>query len=171
MPIEDGERWDRRLEAVRARIKKLENLHTRSAEKWEATLDELVKLKTEEEALLIFRKMVIDAFVRIVSRTPVDTGRARASWQFGVGSAPAGKVPEGEYNNMKGKGRRAVRSAVIDELEKINDAPADRMWYIANNLEYIEALEAGHSAQTPPYGMVGLTLNELRNELRRKYKL
>lgn len=171
MPIQDDELWDRKLSAVRARIAKLENLHTRSVEKWERTIDELVRLKTEEEALLIFKAIVINAFSRIVSRTPVDTGRARASWQFGVGVEPKGVAPEGEHPEMKVQGRRAIRSAIAEELEKIEAAPAGVLWYIANHLEYIEALEAGSSKQTAPYGMLGLTLNELRNELRRKLEL
>lgn len=156
---------------MQARVKKLENLHTKSVEKLGAALDEIIRLKTEEEALLIVKKIVADAFVRIVNRTPVDTGRARASWQFGVGIPPAGEAPEGEYPALKVDGKAAIRAAVSDQLDKISDASPAALWYIANHLDYIEALEAGHSLQSKPYAMLNLTLRELNHQLRKKYEL
>ena len=171
MPIEPGEKWDRRLSAVRTRIRKLENLHTKSVDKFNATLDELVRLKTEEEALFIVKSIVINAFARLVDRTPVDTGRARAGWIFEIDTPSLWIPPKGAYEKLQTESRSAVRAAVADELEKIENATPGAVWFIVNNVEYIEALEAGHSVQAKPYGMLGLTLNELRNQLRRKIEL
>ena len=168
---EDDNDLDSRLAKVRARMKRLENIHTKSADKFSQTLDELVKLKGEEEALLIIKKIVVDAFTRIVERTPVDTGRARAGWQFEVGKAQAWTPPEGIYDALKdAETKRAIKAAVEDELKRIREASPEALWIISNHLDYIGALEAGWSKQAPS-GMVAITLQELRRRLAKKYSL
>lgn len=151
-----GKGIERRLAEVRAKIKQLDSIITADVNKFNAAIQEFARLKTEEEALLIVRKVVIDAYSRIVDRTPVDTGRARASWQFGFNTEPGGKVPEGDYKAM-------IAGIVAENVAKIEAAPA-AVWYIANHLDYIEALEAGWSKQAPA-GMVSLTLRELARQL------
>ena len=151
-----GEGISRRLAEVQRKIGQLENVVTNDVGRFNKALAEIVRLKTEEEALLIVKKVVIDAYASIVDRTPVDTGRARASWQFGINTEPQGKVPEGDY-------RSQISGIVAETVSEIEAAPA-AVWFIANNLGYIEALEAGWSKQAPA-GMVSLTLREITRQL------
>ena len=151
-----GEGISRRLAEVQRKIGQLENVVTNDVGRFNKALAEIVRLKTEEEALLIVKKVVIDAYARIVDRTPVDTGRARASWQFGINTEPQGKVPEGDY-------RSQIAGIVAENVSEIEAAPT-AVWFIANNLDYIEALEAGWSKQAPA-GMVSLTLREIARQL------
>lgn len=145
-----------RLEAVRARIRRLDAEMTDSAEAFGRALHEIVRLKTEEEALLIVKKCVIDFFAQVVTKTPVDTGRARVSWQFGINAEPAGAEPAGNF-------REAMNAHIAETMAQIEASPA-AVWWIANHLAYIEALEAGWSRQAPA-GMVALSLAELTRHL------
>lgn len=101
----------------------------------------------------VVRKLAIDALGRLVARTPVDTGRARANWQVGI-SRPA----DGVIDAVDPRGGATVKSGV----EAIAQLPPFPLVFITNNLPYIEALENGHSRQSPPGGMVRLTVEELR---------
>ena len=160
MPVEA---YEYRIQEIRRRIKELDSVMTDDVNKFEKILQEQVRLTIEGEALLIVKKVISEVFIRIVMRTPVDTGRARASWQFGVGTAPSGVAPDKEYPELKDKeiSESQVRAAV---LEEISAAPAS-VWFISNNLEYIEALEAGWSKKQAPAGMVSLTLREMTRQL------
>ena len=161
MPVEA---YEYRIQEIRRRIKELDSVMTDDVNKFEKVLQEQVRLTIEGEALLIVKKVISEVFVRIVMRTPVDTGRARASWQFGA--APSGVAPDKEYPELKDKeiSESQVRSAVASVLEEISVAPAS-VWFISNNLEYIEALEAGWSKKQAPAGMVSLTLREMTRQL------
>lgn len=163
MPVEA---YEYRIQEIRRRIKELDSVMTDDVNKFEKILQEQVRLTIEGEALLIVKKVISEVFVRIVMRTPVDTGRARASWQFGVGTSPSGVAPDKEYPELKDKeiSETQVRAAVASALEGISVAPAS-VWFISNNLEYIEALEAGWSKEQAPAGMVSLTLREMTRQL------
>lgn len=109
----------------------------------------------ESQYVQVVRKVVIDLFANIVVRTPVDTGRARANW------------------NISSSGESSYRFLSSNMLEKIKDFTFtihDDEIIIYNNLEYIEALENGHSDQAP-VGMVSISLIEfdmhIRNEMRK----
>jgi len=51
-----------------------------------------------------------------------------------------------------------------EELEKLESAKGDETIYITNNLPYICKLEYGSSKQAPN-GMVGLTMNNISNNI------
>ena len=157
-----GKGIDSRLAEVQRRIAQLDNVMLKEGGQLEKVLKEIVALRTEQEALLIVKKVIIDVFARIVQRTPVDTGRARASWQFGIGVEPVGAVEAGEW---QGK----IPSLVAEATQKIIAAPAT-VWFIANHLDYIEQLEAGWSKQAPA-GMVALTLREMSQHLQKAISL
>ena len=95
--------YEYRIQEIRRRIKELDSVMTDDVNKFEKILQEQVRLTIEGEALLIVKKVISEVFVRIVMRTPVDTGRARASWQFAVGTAPSGVAPDKEYPELKDK--------------------------------------------------------------------
>jgi hypothetical protein len=97
-------------------------------------------------------RIILEAITKIVKRTPVDTGRARANWQL-TKSQPSTRVfkktdPEGDETIAK-----AMR--VLDRMDPYST------FFISNNLDYIEYLEEGSSKQAP-YGMVAVTVEELR---------
>lgn len=77
-----------------------------------------------------------EVFKELVSKTPVDTGFARANWTVGVNTAPdrgltyGPKYPPPEYNGP------------------IMTRAQDR-WVIANYAPYISFLDEGHSKQAP----------------------
>jgi hypothetical protein len=125
-----------------------------------------------EEARTMQRKIALEGLCRLVQKTPVDTGRARANWQVGInqdpvdtphpagepfaGSAPAGERPLSDVPPLAQCGQETfeVGAAVIAAMPLCT-------CYITNNVEYIEELEHGHSGQAPR-GMLALTVEELQ---------
>jgi hypothetical protein len=113
-----------------------------SAEGFAQALNKLVD-KFEDEAGSVTRKTLIDLTEKIKKDTPRDTGRAAAGWLLTSDKPSEYVPPEGQY-----------------PLTTTNDpGPAGNWtWWIANNVEYIEPLEEGHSQQAPA-GMVANALN------------
>jgi hypothetical protein len=126
----------------------------RNAEGFSNALLEMAKY-VDGEAEKVIRKACIDLYRRIVERTPVDTGRAKASWMIDVvdTSQTAG---EGEYSASEIKG--IIQSHISDFKFEIGDGVV----IIYNNLEYISYLENGTSQQAPS-GMVAVSLAEFES--------
>ena len=99
----------------------------------------------------MYRKLTVDLWNNIVMRTPVDTGRARASWNVAVGSPDPSVPPELEEGET-------YADPTLPGLA--NSLDADQMIYITSNLDYIQALEDGHSKQSPPNNMVKMAVVE-----------
>lgn len=98
------------------------------------------------------KKLVFEALKRIVNKTPVDSGRAQGNWQVTIGSKAEGKI------DVTGESKKET----IDKgLAAIASMKAYDVIYITNNVNYIVYLEEGSSKQSPA-GMVGVTLEELR---------
>ncbi len=98
----------------------------------------------------VVRKAAIDLYRSIVTPTPVDTGRAKASWGLDVSHTDY-VADEREYSEEEIK--QIVNETVSDFKFSIHDNTVT----IYNNLEYIEFLEDGSSTQAPT-GMVSLSL-------------
>lgn len=111
-----------------------------------------VKRKLREQPARFLRALATEAHARVILRTPVDTGRARANWQLRIGP-PASGVVEG--TDPGGAATIAEGRAVLRALRYGESVS------IVNNLPYIHALEHGHSRQAPS-GMVAVTVAELR---------
>lgn len=79
------------------------------------------------------RRIAVNCEAELIAATPVDTGFARASWRAGVGSAPTGDGPGGE-------GAAAALAGYT-----LDDGSA----FLANNVRYIQRLNAGWSDQAP----------------------
>lgn len=96
------------------------------------------------------RAVALDGTSRIVQKTPVDTGRARANWTVSINGSF-------DYSISQWEGRDPVveASAILGA-----DMPAFPIIYIFNNVHYIGYLEDGWSRQAP-VGMVAVTLAEL----------
>lgn len=98
------------------------------------------------------RKIFTELSRRIIMRTPVDTGRARANWMPAVG-APDLSTTEGRDPN----GSTSVANATLVALQ----VGMDQTLYLTNALPYIQRLEDGWSQQAPA-GMVKLSALEFR---------
>lgn len=102
--------------------------------------------KTEAKIETAHRKIALDAFTRVILRSPVDTGRFRGNWQVSIGSVPSGTL---ELDDKEG-------TVVIGKVqaEALNIKAGDSI-YLVNNLPYAIPLELGHSNQAPG-GMIRL---------------
>lgn len=119
--------------------------------------------KAEAKANRVVRSACLDLFSKIVTRTPVDTGRARANWQIELDAMPPAQTINDRNNPPDDKDDTARRK--IDEItDRIGDVDkATRTICLANNLAYIKALEYGHSQKQAPNGMVRISVAEWDN--------
>lgn len=99
----------------------------------------------------IVQKIGMEAFKRVIEKSPVDTGRFRANWGVQIGSPYTGTI-----NSTDKSGRLAIASAQA----------LAQMWngqgsiFLCNNVPYSIPLEYGHSKQAPG-GMVRTTVAEI----------
>jgi hypothetical protein len=108
--------------------------------------------RTKGKMNLITRKIVLDIGTRLVERSPVDTGRFRANWQYatlGIG------VPSFPVDRLDPTGADTIARIAT----QVRSMPAQNVHVLVNNLPYAIPLEQGWSKQAP-YGMVGLTVLE-----------
>lgn len=111
-----------------------------------------------EDGLLAFLAQLADCYGRLVQRTPVDTGRARAGWHI-EGEENEWRPDPGEYEEAKAEAAAIISQEVL-KLEALSKAD---VIYIMNNVEYILPLEAGWSRQSS--GFWALFLSELSSQL------
>lgn len=117
----------------------------------------------------VAKRVGFDLFGKIVRHTPVDTGRARASWNISVNAPNRSVVSEVKTTVQtgtkitKGLRQRSVKAAVNalqnQNLAALQMKEGDEIW-ISNNLPYIVELEQGHSKQAPA-GMVAVSIEEV----------
>lgn len=105
------------------------------------------------------RKITFEAFKRIILRTPVDTGRARANWAVTVGTATTFQIEDAD------KSGTATLKAAQDGTLAWNCTGSI---FMSNNLPYIGVLEYGKEDGTPgskqaPRGMVRVSVEEMHN--------
>lgn len=105
------------------------------------------------------RRAAIAADQAAVTRTPVDTGRARGNWQVAVGSPALQPVAVG--------GPQAANAALAQGKAVISGWKlGGGSIYITNNLAYIVPLDNGSSQQAPA-GMSQFAIQAAREELRK----
>ena len=97
--------------------------------------------------------LMLELTKRVVEKTPVDIGRARANWQAGIGS-PDRTVTDGKD---RGWGVTIAKAGV-----EFDRAPLGVPMFLTNSLPYIIPLEFGHSKKQAPGGMLRLAMAELR---------
>ena len=92
---------------------------------------------TKKEAI----QLAMDIHGRLVEETPKDTGWAASNWVPQIGSRYSSTVgsPEGIDTSQQVAGMAQLAGWDIKK------GPA----FISNNVEYIQALNAGHSQQAP----------------------
>lgn len=115
------------------------------------------------DVALVRKKVAFDFMERTVSRTPVDTGRARASWNMADGAPDSSVAPEGARNPQA-----AIDEALAKRLSVSFTQPFAVTW-VSNALPYIEILEMG-SSQQAPNGFVRISLSEIEAGIISKLK-
>jgi len=110
---------------------------------------EALAITIEANAGSLIREAALAAQQALVSATPVDTGRARANWQMSVDDpivTPREAYVEGERGST---GSANTAAALSQGRKAIQDYSAGSRIHITNNLDYIDRLNNGSSAQAP----------------------
>ena len=98
----------------------------------------------------VVKRTAFDLFTRIVQKTPVDTGRARASWNIAIGAPDPTVAPEGPQPLMNQASAEAKAAGALAALGE-NGVMTQPIW-ISNNLPYITVLEYGGYPNPVKYG-------------------
>ena len=104
---------------------------------------------------LVAQRVALEAFEGVVERTPVRTGWARASWNLAEGTIDP-SVPPKPAEGAK------LPPPVPVEPSTGKDFP---VFYVTNNLDYIEFLEQGKSIQMDKGYMIQRTLAALAADI------
>lgn len=111
-------------------------------------------LEAREDIAEDVAKIGLEAFTRIVQRSPVDTGRFKNNWDMSIGGQWVERMPDPS-------GTAAMTSAVTTAENYPDELPVITIY---NGLPYASLLEDGRSLQAPS-GMVALTVVELESAL------
>ena len=106
---------------------------------------------------IVIKKVMIEALKGCVSKSAVDTGRFRANWVVGFGSANRSTSDKLDTTKTGDKS-----GSTCDALEYAIDGTKldGKSIFLTNSLPYSLKLENGHSTQSPQ-GMVKITLMEI----------
>jgi hypothetical protein len=113
---------------------------------WSVPIDELVA-RSKERIDQIVRVATMQLFYQVVMRSPVDTGRFRANWNFSINR------PDTSTTESTDKSRG------VAEAQKALNYGAGQVVYLTNALPYAYRLEHGWSKQAPA-GMVKVSATE-----------
>lgn len=117
-------------------------------------VEKVIIVETVDEA----KKVAIRASQAVILATPVDTGRARNNWQASLDSPVTEEMSDLLFDTT---GLAAI-SKNNSEINKFNPPEEGGKVYISNNLEYIGALNDGHSAQAVG-GYVEIAIEAAKN--------
>lgn len=90
---------------------------------------------TDGELVLFHKKVVLDAWSRIVEKTPVDHGHARLNWQVTIGIPASAVIGE--------PGIAAAPPNLAAALSALAALGPFQVVYISNPVPYIHVLEEG----------------------------
>lgn len=136
----------------------------KGANKYARTLEAFADL-TGLRTSIVMRKLAFDGLDGVFRRSPVDTGRFRASWRVSLDSADLSVEPPSESKASQPKGS-PLSGPALQQLNAINfgKGKRDQTIVISNNLPYAQQLEDGRSAQAPD-GVLKPTFVELEARL------
>jgi hypothetical protein len=114
----------------------------------------------------IMRKLGLDAFNQVLRRSPVDTGRFRASWRYTVNTfddtvAPAPKKGAKKVKSSIKKGAPPSGDQLVTVLAANKTVTRKSVIHITNSLVYAQLLDKG-SSQQAPNGIIGPTVLSIR---------
>ena len=99
----------------------------------------------------VIQKIAMEAFKRVIEKSPVDTGRFRANWGCQVGSP---------YTGVSDATDKSGSVSLANAIASATAWNANGSIFICNNVPYSIVLEYGHSQQAPQ-GMVRTTMAEM----------
>ena len=123
-----------------------------------AKVQKTLNLKMEQ----IIKITYLTVFKGVTSKTPVDTGYARASWNINQGKPDPGTQNKADFEGTGGEGKARAENA--RKLEGFKFDPNKGTIWITNNVPYIIPLENGHSRRGGY--MVQRTIPEVRARLK-----
>lgn len=143
-----------RRREIKSRIAQIQSEHVASGKELQRAMEEWVEL-AHEDGLLAFLAALFNCYTRLVQRTPVDTGRARAGWHIEA-QEDEWAPPEGDYRNQ-------ISKRIAEEVNKLPALTRADVIYVMSNIQYILPLEAGWSKQGS--GFWALFMEELKSQL------
>ena len=108
--------------------------------------------KTEQQISQIVRKICLDLFTIIVTRSPVDTGRFRANNSINLNTLPSDSTFEMDKNG----GLTINRGNASLGAYKLGDTI-----FLYNNVEYAMYLEFGPHSKQAPSGVYRVSVQEI----------
>lgn len=112
---------------------------------------------------IVLEKLTLDTHTKLTERTPVDTGRARASWQISEG-APSTVVPPPTGVKSTGKNSQNSSPPANTIPPPTISVSGTQPVFITSAVDYMKYLEEGSSKQAPA-GMVQITVREIEAEV------
>lgn len=161
------------------------------ADAFQSELRSFIASIPQESAAPVTRAVALTALRKLISKTPVDTGHARANWQVTLDVPAFGTVFKTDKLAqraplLEGSSEVSGSAAFKNGSRVINRAPPYSRILITNNVDYIDVLEDGRidgggfdPIETPfgevlspkrsrargsiqaPHGMLGVTFAEL----------
>jgi hypothetical protein len=135
-----------------------------------ALLEDFIDVMNKS-VVAVTKKLTVDTFNGVTDETPVDTGRARASWAIGIGAPSDWVPPEVDPQVRRERARRGGSPAPIFGPPPRGEAQAaiglitgKEVIFVTTNLVYMEALEHGHSKKKP-LGMVRVTVATIETNM------
>lgn len=157
-----------RRREIKSRIAQIQAEHVASGKELQRAMEEWVEL-AHEDGLLAFLAALFNCYQRLVQRTPVDTGRARAGWHIEAQEdewAPDEKdfprTKKEPYSTLPPLSPKE-REAISREVGKLPALTRADVIYVMSNIKYILPLEAGLSKQSS--GFWALFMEELKSQL------
>jgi len=125
------------------------------------TVNELLK-KMRERVGRVKRAVVLHVHAGVTKRTPVDTGRARGSWNVAINHVDSSTLPpvaaaSGVSKALGGRGfkRYGAPRPAVGRIEAGDEV------FVSNHLPYIAKLNDGSSKQAPA-GFVQVAIEETK---------
>ena len=109
----------------------------------------------------IMRKIGLDAFNQLLRRSPVDSGRFRASWRYTVNVTDDTVEAPRKTKSTLQKGAPPTSTQTTAVLTANKTVTRKSVIHISNSLPYSVRLENGYSPQAPN-GIVGPTFLAVR---------
>jgi hypothetical protein len=122
--------------------------------------------KSKVSADIVLRKIALDAFGRIITKSPVDTGRFRGNWNVAIGTADLSttdEAPQKSKGTKKGQAPTGMEIAFSEGT--ILGAKFGDTIRITNNLPYALRIENESWSGQAPSGVLKISFDEIRESI------
>lgn len=109
----------------------------------------LIGRNVSTNADVLVRKVALAVDSTVVLATPVDTGQARSNWQVSLDQPIQTTIPPYDPGTKGSSGQNNADAAINQGKQVVGAYKGGVDICIANNLDYIDELNNGKSAQAP----------------------